>query len=198
MTSRVLRFLRYNSLHRLYFPGDGALPQLNPISSRSHAAKSRKRTRDIYEPRWFRRLRQRLFCAAGRQRCGRRDDLFSLNRNDGPLPDTWDRGPDGYRTCSYCGSIHPDDLMDICRKSLTDERYDVHMSDKSYKAYVRSPGVRNASEGAIKFYMQHVPDEPTAEDQELFAHALRLSSERFTARFKAREAPTALPAKDAP
>jgi hypothetical protein len=180
------RLLRYNTRHHLYFPGGWKLPQLNPYSSSSHT-KSGKRTRSFYEPGWMFRLRQR-FCVAGRQRCGRRDDPFAMNRGDGPLPDTWDLGPDGNRTCSYCGSIHPADLMEICRKTLIDERYAVEGTTKSYKVYVRQPGVMNAAEGAIKFYMHHAPAQPSAEDQELFAKAARLTSERFEARFAPKRA----------
>lgn len=180
----MTQLLRYGSRHHLYFPGDWRLPQLNPICSSSHR-KSGKRTRSVHEPRWLFRLRQRLFAFAGRQRCGRRGDFgdrtFPGRYQGDPLPDTWDLGPDGNRTCSYCGSIHPDDLMTICRKALTDVRYSVDGTDKGYKVYLRQPGVRNASEGAIKFYMQHAPKQPSAEDQELFARARRLSNERFMA-----------------
>lgn len=91
-------------------------------------------------------------------------------------------GPDGNRTCSYCGSIHADDLMEICRKTLVDERYGVEGTDKSYKVYVRQPGVRNASEGAIKFYKVHVPANPSQADQDLFAQALRVSDTRWRAK----------------
>jgi hypothetical protein len=186
---RLMHFLRYNSRHHLWFPrgchyGEGRFVVLNPIRSSSHNERH-QRTWSWYEPLWVFRLRQRLFCVVGRQRCGRRDGMFARNRNDGALLDTWNKGPDGYRTCSHCGSIHPDDLMDVCRKSLTDERYDVHMSDKRYKAYLRIPGVRNASEGAIKFYMQHAPESPSKEDQELFKQALNVSRERFNARMTA-------------
>jgi len=50
--------------------------------------------------------------------------------------------------------------------------------------YVKQPGVRNASEGAIKFYMQHAPAEPTDEDQQAFREAVRVSRERFEAWMK--------------
>ena len=181
----MLRLLRLNTRHSLYFPGDGQLPQLNPITSRSHDKKGR-RTHRWDEPFWLFRLRQRFFAFAGRQRCGRRDDMFSLNRNDGPFPDTWDLGPDGFRTCSYCGSIHPDDLMVICERTLTDERYAVDGTDKGYKVYVRQPGVRNASEGAIKFYLHHAPAKPSEREDQLYRDARRISSERDAARWKVR------------
>lgn len=177
------RFLRYNSRHHLYFPRDWSLPQLDPICSGSHSKSGRKRTFSWSEPLWLFRLRQRLFCFAGHHRCGRRGESWIGSSpafgGDKPLPDTWDMGPDGNRTCSYCGSIHADDLMQICRKTLEDERYGVEGTDKGYKVYVRQPGVRNASEGAIKFYMHHAPAAPSAEDQQLFAEARGLTSARF-------------------
>jgi hypothetical protein len=180
----IRRFLRYNTRHCLHFPRDGARPQLNPICSSSHS-KSGKRTFNLHEPLWLFRLRQRVFCFSGRHRCGRRSESwFSQSKafgGDKPLPDTWDMEPDGNRTCSYCGSIHPDDLMEICRKALVDERYGIEGTTKSYKVYVQQPGVRNAAEGAIKFYMHHAPAKPSAEDQELFAKARRLTNERWLA-----------------
>jgi hypothetical protein len=187
---KLATLLRYNTRHHLFFPGDGLRPQLNPISSWSHARKSRKRTKSWHEPLWAFRLRQRWFAFAGHQRCGRRDDAFSMNRSDGPQPDTWDWGPDGNRTCSYCGSIHPDDLIKICHLTLKDERYGVEGTDKGYKVYVKQPGVRNASEGAIKFYMQHAPQTPRDDDQRLFKEASRLTRERFEARYNVRNVGT--------
>lgn len=114
--------------------------------------------------------------------------MFAWNRGDGPAPDTWDWGPDGNRTCSYCGSIHPEDLLKICRLVLTDERYEIEGTTKSYKLYIKQPGVRNASEGAIKFYMQHAPKDPTPEEQRIFAEAVRISNERARARWERRAA----------
>jgi hypothetical protein len=187
---KLSHLLRYNSRHSLWFPrgaeyGEGRLVVLDPIGSTSHN-KAGKRTWRLSEPLWLFRLRQRLFCFGGRQRCGRRGDIDQLVTSkafggDSPLPDTWDVGPDGNRTCSYCGSLHPGDLMSICRKALTDERYAVEGTTKSYKVYVKQPGVRNASEGAIKFYLHHAPSVPTQEERELFSSALRLSAERFEA-----------------
>lgn len=70
----------------------------------------------------------------------------------------------GNRFCSYCGSLHPDDLFDLVRQSANapqDAEYslavEIEPSDKSYKIYVHQPGVRNAHEGGIKFYTQHLP-----------------------------------------
>lgn len=172
--------LRYNTRHHLFLSRERGL-LLNPCSYGT-----RERRGDWHEPLWLFRLRQRTFCFAGRQRCRRRDDLFAFNHNDGKAPDTWDLGPDGNRTCSYCGSLHPDDFMAICRKAITDERYSVDPSDKRYKVYVRQPGVRNASEGAIKFYMQHAPASPTPQDELDYSRAVKISRERFDMKWKAR------------
>lgn len=173
----IKSFLRYNSRHSIFFPRgfrDRVLPQLDPIISGSHG-KGEKRTWRLNEPGWAYRLRRALFSNAGAQRCGRR----STDGND--LPDTWRLGPDGNRTCSYCGSLHAEDLMTICRKVLVDDRYVLEGTTKSYKIYVRQPGVQNASQGAIKFYMAHAPENPTPADQKLYGDAMRISNERFAA-----------------
>jgi hypothetical protein len=175
--------LRYNSRHQLMLSRKHGL-QLNPTSWSSDDT-----LWDCSEPLWLFRLRQRVFCHAGAQRCGRRgENPVWSNRNHGlqPLPDTWDLGPDGNRTCSYCGSIHPDDMMALCRKTLVDDRYGVESTDKGYKYYVRQPAVKNASQGAIKFYMAHAPEAPTREEQELFTQAVRTTNERFRARYASR------------
>lgn len=186
----MLRFLRYNTRHHFYWclggkprwkgdePTPMGRPKLNPISSVYGGG---IKNISMHEPLWMFRLRQRLFAFAGRQRCGRRDDPFAWNRGDSPLPDTWDIGPDGNRTCSYCGSIHFDDLMKICRLVLEDERYAIEGTTKSYKVYVKQPEVMNASQGAIKFYKQHSPVEPTEEEQHLFREAVGVSNERHAA-----------------
>lgn len=164
-------FLRYNSRHHLYFDRIHWLPELNPISSRY----SSKGEFMVYEPLWLFRLRQRIFAHAGKQRCG--------DRGQGSeMPDTWDWGPDDNRTCSYCGSIHPEDFVKVARRALGDERYEIEGTMKSYKYYIRQPGVRNASEGAIKFYTMH----GNFSEKELLIinGALKVSSERFEQRMK--------------
>jgi hypothetical protein len=61
----------------------------------------------------------------------------------------------------------------------------IEPSDKSYKVYVHQPGVRNAHEGGIKFYMMHVPRGEdgkiavTEEQQAEYAEAVRRSRKRF-------------------
>lgn len=80
--------------------------------------------------------------------------------------------PDGSRTCSYCGSLHPDDFMDIMKQFAAGRPgYRFGTTDKSYKAYGNRPGVRNASEGGIKFYVHHLPDDQREEHMEAFRAA---------------------------
>lgn len=178
---RLNTLLRYNSRHHLFW-GRGQGLHLNPIS---YSVGGGQVTRSWHEPRWLWRLRQRWFAFAGRQKCGRRAEGWH-GQTEEELPDTWDIGPDGNRTCSYCGSIHYDDLIAICRKALTDPRYGLDGTTKSYKIYVTQPNVRNASEGAIKFYMVHVPNEVPDEHQELYREVMRLSRERFEAKMAER------------
>ena len=72
----------------------------------------------------------------------------------------WRIEADGDRTCSYCGSLHPDDFLDIMRGyGEGKEGYNFSLTDKSYKVYANRPGVRNAIDGGIKFYGAHAVDE---------------------------------------
>ena len=57
--------------------------------------------------------------------------------------------------CSYCGSIHPDDL----KRALQERGCRLEMSDKPYKLYIRRLSVLNASEGGIKFMVHHITSE---------------------------------------
>lgn len=72
--------------------------------------------------------------------------------------DRWERvGAD--RACSFCGSMHPDDL----NVALDDENTGIGISDKRYKVYIQRPTVSNAKEGAIEYYTWHRPvDDATA------------------------------------
>lgn len=98
----------------------------------------------------------------------------------------WRTMPDGSRTCSYCGSLHPEDFTDIMwRYSQREEGYDFGMTDKGYKDYGNRPGVQNAGQGGIKFYGNHCVA-PWAD--ELYA-ARSLAIARWRADFNARWGP---------
>lgn len=82
---------------------------------------------------------------------------------------TWDKiGED--RVCSYCGSIHPDDLLELIKKYGFGV---VGGTTKDYKWYVgmnssvRRPNIPNAGFGAIKYYRWHDTDEFIAKYNEL-------------------------------
>lgn len=124
--------------------------------------------------------------------CGRRFDQYPggipVHRDQGEGQDHWDRiRSNGDRVCSYCGSLHPDDwfrLVTAAAEAPEDANYgsvpEVAQSDKGYKLYVRQPGVRNATEGGIKFYTQHLRGiEIPEERQREFVEAKRRSSVRF-------------------
>lgn len=73
---------------------------------------------------------------------------------------TWRTQPDGSRTCSYCGSLHGDDFVEIMEQYAAGvPGYRFSTTTKSYKAYGSRPGVANASDGGIKFYTAHLPDD---------------------------------------
>lgn len=175
----IKSLLRYNSRIHVLFPKTGK-PQINPITYRTG-------DQSYHEPLWIFRFRQRLFAFAGNHRCGRRGESWVGQAKhfggDKELPDTWDLGPDGNRTCSYCGSIHFDDLMKIAELSLTTEGYGIDGTDKGYKYYVKQPNVRNAGEGAIKYYTAHTPEDFSPDHEILFKAALRKSRERWDAYF---------------
>ena len=103
----------------------------------------------------------------------------------------------GNRVCSYCGSLHPDDMFALVKASAESpinaphgSVVEIEPSDKSYKIYVHQPGVRNAHEGAIKFYTHHLPRDAqgnlavTQEQQEQYSRAVRNSHKRFEAQWQ--------------
>lgn len=129
--------------------------------------------------------------------CGRRFDMYPGNipahEDRGVGQDHWQKfKSNGDRVCSYCGSMHPDDMFKFVRDCIEageDTPYghsvDIEPSDKSYKVYVHRPGVRNAMEGAIKFYTHHLPKDGdgklviTQQQQDEYKLAVHISKVRF-------------------
>lgn len=130
--------------------------------------------------------------------CGRRYDTYPggmpVHHDRAEHLDHWQRfKSNGNRVCSYCGSLHPDDMFALVKASADapdDADYrsvvEIERSDKGYKIYVQQPGVRNAMEGGIKFYIQHLPRSDdgtrvlvTDEQQADFARAVARSKARF-------------------
>lgn len=96
------------------------------------------------------------------QTCQRRMSNLGPWENKPDL-DTWKTLPNGDRTCSFCGSMHPQDLLTAIEKLPETPGLRLEMSDKNYKMYIHRPDIRNAGEGAIKFYMWHVGGSDMAE-----------------------------------
>jgi len=107
--------------------------------------------------------------------------------------DYWEKfKSNGNRVCSFCGSLHPDDLFELVRTAANaplEAEYhsvpEIEPSDKSYKIYVHQPGVRNAHEGGIKFYTHHLPRDEEGklqvpqERNDEYAAAVKASKARF-------------------
>ena len=132
-----------------------------------------------------------------RMTCGRRaesgmDQLSPLS-GSGPNLDHWQRfKSNGDRVCSYCGSLHFEDMVRLVKASAEaplDADYgsvvEIQPSSKNYKVYVNQPGVKNAMDGGIKFYMQHVPRDAdgnntvTKDQNAEFSTAVKNSQARF-------------------
>ena len=95
--------------------------------------------------------------------------------------DVWDtRGED--RVCSFCGSIHPDDLKAILEELPENEEVTVEISTKRHKLYINRPNIKNASEGAIKYYFYHGVNE---EMEALLNQCIPISRERAQAKMRA-------------
>lgn len=134
-----------------------------------------------FELLWRRAVNKYREMTCERQYCPRREESWQgQNTNGNEKPDYWYKKPNGDRCCSYCGSLHFDDMRRLVKKCLVSEDVSIEPSDKNYKVYVRQAGVKNAGEGAIKFYMQHVPKGGASdEDNKEYGQAVRLSSERY-------------------
>lgn len=132
-----------------------------------------------------------------RMTCGRRLDQYAPGvLVHGKLiehQDCWQKfKANGNRVCSYCGSLHPEDMFELvkaCADAPEDAPYnsvpEVEPSDKAYKIYVHQPGVRNAHEGGIKFYTQHLPRNAegkidiSEERQDEYRRAVKATQIRF-------------------
>lgn len=99
----------------------------------------------------------------GQFTCSRRNESWlSSEKTNG---DYWQkRGKD--LCCSYCGSMKPDQFLAHCQQVVEDPDMEIRVgsTDKKYKYYVERPKIRNASYGAIKFYMHHAPMHATLEN----------------------------------
>jgi len=96
----------------------------------------------------------------------------------------WRTGKDGSRTCAHCGSLHPDDFIDIMYRYVAGEDgYHFDLTTKGYKLYGHRPGVRNAGDGGIKFYTNHITPEVSTEFEAAYALAVPVYRHRFEERW---------------
>jgi len=138
---------------------------------------------------------------AEKQRCPRRGESPNPDAyGDGTsTPDRWDRryGRKGPRSCSYCGSMHPDDFLAAAR----DGSGELGPTDKNYKVYVTIESVtytptsstwQNGKQSNVvkhpkapamlKFYFQHLSHEQMHEFVDLYnARPKRLYSDQLSA-----------------
>lgn len=70
--------------------------------------------------------------------------------------DFWRKLPNGDRTCSFCGSLHPMDVISIIKEHGFGA---IQASTKAYKWYIRRQSVSGATAGGIKYYRRHDTDE---------------------------------------
>lgn len=71
--------------------------------------------------------------------------------------DVWHKrdGEDGPRTCSFCGSVHPNDVIEIIKGGGTTEK----ATGKSYKGYLYRGATQTHLPSHMKFYLQHFSQE---------------------------------------
>lgn len=94
-----------------------------------------------------------------------------------PTQDVWHTtGPD--RTCSFCGSINLEDLRALL-PMVDGVAVGLSLADRKHKVYIRRPGIRNATEGAIKFYLCHGPPNSDEEFWKGFTDAVSLSRRKL-------------------
>lgn len=71
----------------------------------------------------------------------------SVDLDKNPFPDYWRKDVHNNRTCSFCGSIHPDDYIN----AIKEHGFGIsERTTKSYKVYVNIPGAE-----MYKYYRYH-------------------------------------------
>jgi hypothetical protein len=108
----------------------------------------------------------------GTHTCGRRTE-DGVPPDGRPGPDTWRERPGELPSCSYCGSMHPNEFMRIAEGGV----HELGPTDKSYKVYVDS-------HRPSKFYFQHL----TLEQRHRFIELLNAGTMKigFPGRFYSR------------
>lgn len=109
------------------------------------------------------------------QKCPRRAEAPMAPGADETAPDHWRPGAEAWdyfpwhwnpRTCSFCGSLHPDDAMRLLREGWAEEK----ATGKDYKAYLSPPADTEALRRGLT---RGGPDKPlSAPLPKLYVHHL--------------------------
>lgn len=114
--------------------------------------------------------------ALERQSCGRRMNDFGVqSRTEGI--DHWKIMPNGDKVCSYCGSLHPESVIEKIKKYGFGV---IAGTDKSYKWYVgcnSAVTIPGYQKGGFKYYRHHDTDEFIRQYNELLTQTLGKKSE---------------------
>jgi hypothetical protein len=132
-------------------------------------------------PWWiYRPMRRTAELLSERQTCPRRmREWGPWERKDGL--DRWSLHYNGDRTCSFCGSWDPAQFIafcDVIATAGTTAPGSVDYIRQKGKLYVHRPGIRNAGEGAIKFYCAHFSKEQMTPGVELTIDRARAVSHK--------------------
>ena len=99
-----------------------------------------------------------------------------------PAQDVWRVvGPD--RVCSFCGSVHPEDLRALL-PNVDGDQVHLDIADRRHKIYIRRPEVPNAGAGAIKFYLVHGLPNSDKAFWDLLNEKVKLSDRKMVERTK--------------
>lgn len=103
----------------------------------------------------------------------------------------WRVEPNGDYSCDYCGSLHPEQFVSFLDTVITDPNIAIRceLNDRREKVYIERPGIKNAGDGAIKFYLLHLKQYCVDNNIELevmdkkLHQAFVLSNEKFKKHF---------------
>ena len=100
-----------------------------------------------------------------------------VSNSDGNKPDHWKIMPNGDRVCSHCNSVHEDDFMRLCNKSIIDGDVRICPTDLEHKVHIYQEGVEDIDQGGVQFFMWHVQQPINPANIFVFEEAMRISRE---------------------
>jgi hypothetical protein len=90
--------------------------------------------------------------------------------------------------CSYCGSLHDEQFLKHVREVIENPDPDIRieLNDSRQKIYIARPEIKNAADGAIKYYLLHLKqwcatNDKNVDEMDKFLHeAFIASKEKFS------------------